>query len=58
MPFRWWAYEIRDKDTHMVLKSDSEFDTEEDAGIQAEMDARVENIKNFYIRTFQPPYEG
>ena len=48
-----WAYEIHDNETDSLLMFDAGFDTESDAEIQGTMDAKAENIKNYYIRTFQ-----
>lgn len=55
---RDWAYEIRDNDSHDLLKTERGFETESDAELQAQMEIKVDNIKNCYIRTYQPPYEG
>lgn len=49
----WWSYEIRDMETHALLKKDTGFETEEDAELQGQMDAKVDNIKNYYVRTLQ-----
>ena len=46
-----WSYEIRDKDIEILLKDRKGFDCENDAMTQAVMDATVENIKNYYIKT-------
>ena len=54
---RYWSYEIRDKDSHRILRTDTGFESESDAEQQAKMEANAENIKNFYVRTMQPPYE-
>jgi len=49
----YWAYEIRDNDTDTVLKTDTGFESESDAELQASMEAKADNIKNYYIRTLQ-----
>ena len=54
---RTWSYEIRDMETGNVLKTDFGFETESDAELQAVMEAKADNIKGYYIRTFQPPYD-
>ena len=54
---RYWSYEVRDKESDTVLFTDSEFETENDAECQADMEAKERNIKNYYIHTFQPPYK-
>ena len=51
---RDWAYEMLDKSSHTILRTDRGFDSESDAELQAAMEAKAENIKNFYVRTFQP----
>lgn len=51
---RYWTYEIIDNDTKTVLKTDSGFESESDAELQASMEAKCDNIKNYHIRTFQP----
>ena len=51
--FRDWGYEILDKDSDTVLMSDRGFETKEDAELQAKMEAKAENIKNYRIVTFQ-----
>lgn len=53
----YWAYEIHDRDTDSLLAFETGFESESEAEFQATMDAKVENIKNFYIRTLQPPEE-
>jgi hypothetical protein len=53
----YWAYEIHDRDTDNLLAFETGFESESEAEFQATMDAKVENIKNFYIRTLQPPEE-
>lgn len=57
MEQRGWAYEICDKSSHTVLQTDRGFESESDAELQAAMEAKAENIKNFYVRTFQPALE-
>lgn len=52
---RYWSYEIRDNDSHKILRTDTGFESESDAEQQAKMEANAENIKNFYVRTIQPP---
>ena len=54
---RTWSYEIRDNTTDEILKTDFGFETESDAELQAMMEAKADNIKGYYIRTFQPPYD-
>ena len=54
---RTWSYEIRDIDSDAVLRVDSGYETESDAELQAQMEAKADNIKHYYIRTFQPPYD-
>jgi hypothetical protein len=54
---RCWSYEVCDKGSDTVLFTDSEFETENDAECQADMEAKERNIKNYYIHTFQPPYK-
>ena len=54
---RDWAYEMLDKSSHTILRTDRGFDSESDAELQAAMEAKAENIKNFYVRTFQPALE-
>ena len=54
---RYWSYEIRDNDSHKILRTDTGFESESDAEQQAKMEANTENIKNFYVRTIQPPCE-
>ena len=48
-----WKYEIRDKDTDSLLKSQSGFDSEADAEMQGEMDAAAIGIRNHYVRTLR-----
>ena len=50
---RFWKYEIYSRNDDSLLLSDGGFETEEDAELQADMEARCENIKNYYIRTMQ-----
>lgn len=45
-------YVIYDKASLNILKEKEGFSTKKDAQIQAEMDAKVENIKNFDIFVF------
>lgn len=49
----YWKYEIRDIDSDTLLKTETGFESESDAELQAKMDASLENIKNYYIRTIQ-----
>lgn len=51
MENKLWKYEIYDSITDKLLKTDTNFTSESDAELQAKMDAKVENIKNYYIRT-------
>jgi len=48
-----WTYEVRDKDTDVLLLTEGGFETESDAETQAIMEAKLRNIKNFCIRTLQ-----
>ena len=48
-----WSYELRDVATHELLKKDSGFETESDAELQGNMEAKAENIKNYFVRTVQ-----
>ena len=49
----FWTYEMYDRQTGALLKSDTGFETESDAELQANMDAKADNVKNYYIRTKQ-----
>ena len=42
---RYWSYEIRDNDSHKILRTDTGFESESDAEQQAKMEANAENIK-------------
>ena len=44
-----WTYRIIDNDTGTVLMRREGFMSEEDAELQAFMDARLENVKNFHV---------
>ena len=50
---KYWKYEVRDVNTDTVLLEESGFDTESEAEIQGRMDAKVENLKDFFVRTIQ-----
>ena len=54
MPIPYWTYEIRDNDTGLLLKTDGGFESESDAEMQAQLEAKASNIKNYHTRTFQP----
>ena len=56
MIYRDWVYEVRDQDTDTLLMTDRNFETESDAELQGTMDAKAVNLRNFYVRTYQPPY--
>lgn len=50
-----WTYEILDQETDEVLKTESGFDTESDAEMQAELEIKADRIRGCYIRTLQMP---
>ncbi len=51
----FWSYDLLDNDTGNVLRTDTGFSSESDAELQASMEAKCDNIKNYSIRTYQPP---
>lgn len=57
-PFRSWAYEVRNKDTNMLLLYERGYETEEDAEQFGYMVARNAGVKNYYVQTVQEPYAG
>ena len=50
-----FTYVIFDRETKRLLLKKEGFRTADDAREQAEMDAHVENLKNFKIRTYAQP---
>jgi len=50
-----FRYEICDRLSLTVLKTHSGYSTEDDARLQAKMEATVENIKNYNIKVEEEP---
>lgn len=44
-----WQYWIVDKDSHVILKAAGGLKSESDAKLQGEMEAKADNLKNYYI---------
>ena len=47
-----WAFEIIDKNTNSLLLTDSGYTSESEAEYYANMDVKLYNFTNYYIRTF------
>lgn len=46
-----WKYEIRSNEDDSLLLEDFGFETESEAELQASMEAKVQNLKGYIIRT-------
>lgn len=47
-----WTFEVISKESQKVLIRDTGFVSESEAEYYANLDAKIQNVTNYYIRTF------